>query len=185
MSVARLLYIFIFTIIVIINSAMAQEFNFKVDLPPEFHSVMPGDKIFANVQLSNLGSTGRVDVVLDYWVSMPNNTAILSSSETVAVETQANFVKTVQLPANLPPGAYVLHAKITSSDRIEATAYQGFNVGGKPNNMTKIYVGSAVLIIISIISFSWRFVGQQLKNVWLKMSITRIVKNKLKSRKNR
>ena len=185
MQIAKWWHIIALSLIITITYAAAQEFNFKVELPPEFQSVMPGDKIFANVQLSNLGSTERADVVLDYWVTMPDNSIILSSSETVAVETQANFVKTVQLPANLPPGAYALHAKITSSDQTEATANQGFTVGGKRNNIPMLYAGAAALLVIFILAFSYPFLREQLKNVWLKISIRRIVRDRLKSRKNR
>lgn len=68
----------------------------------------PGEFISFSIKLINFGSLHRGDVTLNYQILDNQNTEVLSSSETVAVETSASFVKRIFLPSTLIPGSYTL-----------------------------------------------------------------------------
>lgn len=68
----------------------------------------PGEFISFSIKLTNFGSLKRGDVTLNYQIQDSKNTQIVSSSETVAVETSASFVKRIPLPSTLKPGNYTL-----------------------------------------------------------------------------
>ncbi len=53
------------------------------------------------------GNKKRVDVQVYYSITSLAGEKIYSSSETVAVETTASFVKMLQIPYFLVPGVYV------------------------------------------------------------------------------
>src|SRR3989344_6316077 len=100
-------------IFLLIAQVDAQEsFNLRIDVPAG--KVLQGEPLVMNIKLVNLGSTSREDVILEYWVVDNASKLVYSNKETVAVETQANFVKTIALDSK--PGSYQAGAKILYSD---------------------------------------------------------------------
>ena len=43
--------------------------NLKIELPHEYHSVFPGDKIYFTTKLLNLAHKNRLDVTLKYFIT--------------------------------------------------------------------------------------------------------------------
>jgi len=77
----------------------------------------PGEFLPISVKLLNFGSGRRVDVSIDYKVIDSLDNEILSSKETVAVETTASFVKLLQLPQSIKRGWYEASASILYADQ--------------------------------------------------------------------
>ena len=129
-------------------SVLAQEplFDITVEIPKQYRSVQPGDELLTSIKLVNVGSAGRIDVFLDYWITGPSGT-ILQKKETVAVETQANFVRTFDIPSSALPGSYEMHAKITYFDGREALSHQTFQIV----SIQGASLGIKSLIILAVI----------------------------------
>lgn len=97
---------------------------FDINLIPQIQTtsaglvskVAPGELLPLSVKLTNFGNRNRVDVTISYKITNGEGKAIYSAEETVAVETTATFVKTVQIPFETAPGRYIAKSSI---------AYQG------------------------------------------------------------
>ena len=157
-------------------------FDIVIEIPESFRTVAPGSELLTSIKLVNLGSAGRIDVFLDFWIADSKENIIFSKKETVAVETQANFVRVFDIPKSVLPGNYTIHAKITYADGKIAVAQQSFHVAEKQDMKLDIiyYLISAVLIVIVIIYliFKSRPVIERRK---MKSRISKIVKKKLKT----
>lgn len=79
--------------------------------------VAPGEILPVSVKLANFGGGKRVDVQVNYKItSNESSKTLLTSSETVAVETTNDYVKTLQIPQDAAAGLYTIETSI---------AYQG------------------------------------------------------------
>lgn len=80
--------------------------------------IFPGQEVILEVNLFNVRGFGRVDVTVDYSVKDLQGNSIVSEHETVAVETQAKFTRSLSVPTDLKPGTYVAVAKVTYADSV-------------------------------------------------------------------
>ena len=127
-------------------------FDIDVEIPNDYKEVIPGDELLSSIKLINLGSGGRVDVFLDYEITDENENVILTKKETVAVETQANFVRIFDIPENAPIGKYTLHARITYADGKFAEGEGFFEVvNNKSDYKSIIYTIFIILILGGLI----------------------------------
>ncbi|MBI2652193.1 hypothetical protein HYX00_01900 [Candidatus Woesearchaeota archaeon] len=95
----------------------------------------------------------------------------------MAVETQANFVKTFDIPKDVKPGKYSLHAKIVYADGKESKAENSFEVIKKQIDK-KIYYGlTGLLGLIILISIIYKS-GPLVKKIQLRVKVRRIVKKR-------
>ncbi|MBP7806382.1 hypothetical protein KA057_01735 [Candidatus Gracilibacteria bacterium] len=94
--------------------------------------VAPGELLPVSVKLLNVSGTRRLDVQVYYSVISRGNESVYSSSETVAVETTASFVKMVQIPYYLVPGVYSVQVSIKyDGQAVPATSHFPFTVESK------------------------------------------------------
>lgn len=99
---------------------------FDISLVPEVKTsgaglvskVAPGEVLPLSVKLLNFGNRHKVDVRVSYTISDLLGKAIYSAEETVAVETTATFVKTIQIPFETIPGRYIAKSSITYQDQV-------------------------------------------------------------------
>ncbi len=103
-------------------------FDIQITIPEDYDSVKSGEDLLVDIKLVNLGGAGREDVYLDFWIEDMDHTLLLSKKETVAVETQANFVRTFKIPETTKPGTYEIFVKLTYADNRQALASQSFEV---------------------------------------------------------
>jgi len=162
----------------IINNSL---FDIIVTIPSDYKIVNPGDQLLATIKLVNLGSAGRIDVSLDYWIADAEQNIILKNKETVAIETQASFVRTFDIPTNAKPGKYSLNAKLTYSETKEATADNSFEIAEKQvdnpidNRLYYVLIGVIVLVILIYIAFKSKPLIEKLR---IRAEVSRIVKNR-------
>lgn len=91
--------------------------------------VAPGELFPIAVKLLNFGGGRKVDVTLRYTILTSAGTEIYAGEETVAVETTAHFVKTIQIPFNTAPGAYIAKTSATYGGQlVPATTQFPFTV---------------------------------------------------------
>ena len=127
-------------------------FDIVVDIPQGYREVEPGEELLSSIKLINLGSAGRVDVFLDYWIVNSKEDIVLKKTETVAVETQANFVRSFDIPDDLPSGDYKLYAKITYADGRFADGEHSFKIVESGIDVdTEIYYAAISILSLAIV----------------------------------
>ncbi|MBI2647317.1 hypothetical protein HYW99_02470, partial [Candidatus Woesearchaeota archaeon] len=85
--------------------------------------VKQGSDTTIEVRVFNLESIESVNVDVEYFVKDINGNTIITESETVVVTTQASFFKTISIPKNLKPGAYVFAAQSKLGNSIGTSSY--------------------------------------------------------------
>ena len=78
----------------------------------------PGEMLPVSVNLSNFGGGDRVDVIIKYSILTNTNVEVYTTSDTVAVETTANFVKNVFVPSEIASGTYIAKTSIIYQGQI-------------------------------------------------------------------
>lgn len=149
------LFLFTFT-----HLALAQQVG-TVNLTSESanNKFAPGEFISFSIKLTNFGSLKRGDVTLNYQIQDSKNTQIVSSSETVAVETSASFVKRIPLPSTLKPGNYTLTTNlIYSGQQDPAVSKFNFVVESKiaglfQSDLIILFIISTLIISILLFIF--------------------------------
>lgn len=158
----------------IINNSL---FDIQITIPDDFKILSPGNELLTSVKLVNLGSAGRIDVFLDYWIVDADQSIILKNRETVAVETQTSFVRTFDIPKNVKPGIYSLNAKLTYADGKEATAHSSFEIITKQTDKRLYYalIGFIGLVILIYAVFKSKPLVEKLR---IRHEVSRIVRNR-------
>ncbi len=101
-----------------------------------------------------MSGTRRLDVQVYYSVLSHENESIYSSSETVAVETTASFVKMVQVPYYIIPGVYSVKVSIKyDGQTVPATSHFPFTVEKKIGGIfqTTLFTYIALALLVAII----------------------------------
>lgn len=160
-------------------------FDIVVDIPKSYRTLNPGDELLSSIKLINLGCSGRVDVFLDYWIVDSQENVVVKKTETVAVETQANFVRSFDLPENVSPGDYKLYAKITYADGKFADGEHSFVIEEKEMDIPKqtLYV-VIILIVLGIMVLVLTRSKPLIEKMQVKIRVARIVKRKKQKSKN-
>ncbi len=126
----------------------------------------PGELLPVSVKLLNVSGTRRLDVQVYYSVLSHENESIYSSSETVAVETTASYVKMVQIPYYIIPGVYNVRVTIKyDGQTVPATSHFPFTVekkiGGIFQTTILTYVAlallSALFLAIALVIFRKKY----------------------------
>lgn len=118
--------------------------------------VAPGEFLPLSVKLLNFGSSNRVDVAIVYKIIDGKGKEIYSAQETVAVETTANFIKTVQIPEDTPPGRYTASSSIIYQGQVTpATSEFPFVVERKFFGLfqSDLYPYAGVVALVSVIAW--------------------------------
>ena len=82
-------------------------FDAKMDIPPAYKEVGPGDNLKMQITLLNVGPARKVDVTTTYLIKDKYGNTLEESSETFAVEKQTSYVKTLKIPADAKHGDYL------------------------------------------------------------------------------
>ena len=105
-------------LIIILSIAFAKS-TFAADNPlnvtnsaSPIRKMAPGEVLPVSVNLSNFGGGKRVDVTVKYSILTSKDIEVYTTSDTVAVETTANFVKNVFLPSGIASGTYIAKTSI-------------------------------------------------------------------------
>jgi len=122
----------------------------KVELLEQFIKSKAGDNIVASVQLYNLGGTSRIDVTLDYFIKNAQEDVVYTTSETIAVETQASSLKTIKLPQTLPPGYYIVYVRATYEGQV-ASSSEWFSVDKEAEQSLQIVLIAIVVLLVVFI----------------------------------
>ena len=141
-------------VIIVIEVQSAKPlFDVKVEIPPQYLQVHPGETVLAKLTLYNLGKIGRVDVDVEYGIKSLTRNLTISKHEVIAVETQVSTLKSIDLPSDLKPDDYVFYTKV-SYNGVVGTGSAMFRVIKKVGISTiMIFLIGVVLVLMLIVSF--------------------------------
>ncbi len=179
MKKGLLLVFFIAGIILAQKNVEASSFNIQITIPDDYKTMHPGEEMVASIKLVNLGSSGREDVFLDYWITGPEQNVILQRKETVAVETQANFIRFFDIPEGAVLGEYYLHFKVTDFNGKESAAEHSFEVAQTHVDRQVSYWFAGILAFILLIYIIFKS-KPMLKKLQMQARVSKIVKKRLK-----
>lgn len=119
--------------------------------------VNPGDDILAMIHLLNIGAPGKlVDAVVEYRLINQDNVVVFDQSETIAVATQASYLKAFRTKPTLPRGSYELEVTV-SYGNTKASAHDNVLLNGSavfalPGNTTVdvSFVFQLLMVILTI-----------------------------------
>ena len=165
-------------------------FDVDVAVLPKSKKVFPGDEVLMEVNLFNVRGFGRVDVIVEYAIKDLDGNVISSEHETVAVETQAKFTRSILVPSNSLPGAYAAFVKVTYGDsigvssdlfEIEAKSIQFYQI---PKDY-RIYLlfGGIFILIASLLIYGYNKGYFKRKTIESEKKETKQLKGEAKSEK--
>ncbi len=146
-------------------------FDVDVEVLPDSKTIFPGQELSLEVNLFNIRGFGRVDVEVEYSIKDLKGNAAVTEHETLAVETQAKFTRSLLVPSDLAPGSYVAFAQVTYADSIGVSS-DLFEVNAKTlklyaiklsNYKTLLLIGIIVSIVIASIFSAYKFVYSKRK----------------------
>ena len=120
----------------------------------------PGEMLPVSVNLTNFGGSKRVDVQVEYSILTNTEKEIYLTTDTVAVETTASFVKNVFIPSSTVSGTYIAKTVVIYQDQLAPAISQfSFIVEQKIFGIFQsdfLFYGSiSVLIGILLVLFGW------------------------------
>jgi len=165
-----------------VNQPDSGNFNLKVEIPDTYKNIVLGKPVVFTAKVLNLANDKRVDVTLKYYVIDSKQNTIFTKSETLAVETQASFVREVKLPSETPIGTYSIKAEIIFNENKEAESQDSFKIikDNKLNIEIIVIVIVIATIIFLILIFSLSKIKHFFEKIELKSKISKIVKKKMK-----
>ena len=128
-----------------------------------------------------MGSSGRIDVILNFEIRDSDDDPLITKTETVAVETQANFVRTFTIPSDAELGKYSLKVKLTYADGKEAAAESSFEIVNKITaiSRTVYYILGGIILLAGLI-----YLGMKSKTVVEKLKMKNQIRCIVKHRLN-
>lgn len=117
--------------------------------------VAPGEFLPISIKLLNFGNSKRVDVDVLYQIYDSAQNEIYATHDTVAVETTASFVKTIQIPYSTAPGEYTVFSSVTyQGQKVPATTRFPFTVEQKIIGLFKdqFYLYGGITLAISLLA---------------------------------
>jgi len=131
----------------VVSSAL---FDLSVSIPDDYKKVEQGKIVYASIKAINMGLNGKVDIKLDY--SLRKGKSIIKTfHETLAVETQLEILRKIDITSDLSDGYYDFYAELQYEDSF-VTASDNFYVG-------KDYPATKFLKIVYIIVFCLLVLG--------------------------
>ena len=151
-------------------------FDIFIEIPIEYHVVNLDDSLLFTLKLVNLGGAGRIDVFLEYDILDMDGDIVSSQRETVAIETQASFLREVNLEG-VPAGDYEVYAKMVYADEKTVDSRHSFkirNVEAERNLLLLAVVG--IVFIIGLIIFLYPWIKLMRDKMRIKSQVRGIVK---------
>ena len=132
-----------------------QLFDVDVHVLPEYKKVYQGEDILMQIILLNLRGFGSGNVNVKYSIKDSKGNLIASEQEPIFVETQAKFIRKLEIPAEIAPGTYIAAVE-ASTNVVVGSGSDNFEVMSKvENKYTKelryYLIGFAALVALAII----------------------------------
>ncbi len=138
-------------------------FDTNINVAPHYKELSPGENLVIDVRLFNLKSRQPESVTINYKIKDLDDNTLITETETVVVESQTSFIKSMRMPKNLDIGTYVFIVETQYGTSIGTASYL-FSVlkGANPlwllfswvkGNL--LFFNAALIAIILIIGLFW------------------------------
>jgi len=126
----------------------------KTEIPSKFLEVAPGEEIYFTAFLYSLGKEGKFDTSIEYKILSQEGELIFSEHETIAVETQTSFVKSIKLPENIKEGKYILYISATyNNERASSSSFFEVTTQKTTSRYSTALLIILIMFVISIITY--------------------------------
>ncbi|MBN2458932.1 hypothetical protein JXB28_01490 [Candidatus Woesearchaeota archaeon] len=88
----------------------------------------PGEQLAFTLEIINMGSEERFDIILNFRVLDSASSIIVERGKTTAISTSTSFHETIELPSNMKPGDYTLNVIANYGEGKLATSSFSFGV---------------------------------------------------------
>jgi hypothetical protein len=154
-------------------------FNLEVVIPSVYETVFESE-IHFTTKILNLAGENRMDISLNYEIINDNNQIVASKTETMAIETQASFVGTLNIPEDVKNGDYKLHVILLVNGTEEAEGTNSFKIKRRGDNTYYYIYAILISLVFLLLVFYLIFKSKNiLKNIQIKRKIRRMIKKKL------
>jgi len=111
--------------------------------------VAPGDRISAEIKMTNMGDLSYLDVLLYYALKDFEGNIILSKEESLAVNKKLEITREILLPRDITYGKYVFYSRITYGKNMTAASSDSFDIVSRESIIYRdlIVVGSLIFIV--------------------------------------
>ena len=107
-------------------------FDVSLDILPKYKEIFAGEKIVFQITIFNLGEVKEAEVLINYLIKDFEGNTLHSKEETITIENQASFSRTIKTPENIKPEDYLLVIQ-TKYDGTVGTASEIFRIKNKRN----------------------------------------------------
>jgi len=84
--------------------------------------IVPGDTVSFRIALSNFGSEGRFDIKMSSEILDQKKFSIAQKEETFALETSSQYVRSIEIPMDTPPGIYEIKVKVLYAEQVASSS---------------------------------------------------------------
>lgn len=123
-------------------------FDVDIEIPRDYLNVLAGEYLIVEIELFNMGDTGRIDFDIEYFIRDANGENIVYHRDTRSIETMISFIEKFMLPENVKPGQYVLYVRVSYDGKV-ASSSAWFSVVEESSFL--LNNGIYVLIVLLII----------------------------------
>ena len=151
-------------------------FDGNLNLFPQTANIVPGQKLNAEVKIFDLADVGKSNVELVYSIKSFDGRNIIDQSESLVIDSQYVYSRSIDLPKNIRLGNYVLYAvlKYKNSTGTSSTFFKvvseteaSASVGGSDRIIIYIVImfGFFFLIFLGLFVYSLFFRDKMLKEM--------------------
>ena len=156
--------IIILTALAIKIQASDSQIIVKINIEPEYTQISPSEEVIIQIALLSLNTGSVKDVKIKTSLFNEDKDEISIKEQTLALETQASFIKTVKIPENVKEGVYEIQIEVTdiSNEELLGIASQRVIVTNKNilesvsyDNVLKLALSILILSLIIFLIFLW------------------------------
>jgi len=150
-------------------------FSFSVEVPKEYVTVAPGEKVYFEIRVLYPENTERKDLILEYTILDEEGNVIVRSDTLRAIETQLSLLDSVTVPHYVDEGLYSINVRVRDGEGLNEQVSASFNVLRKGINWTVIFL--SVVFLLIIIYFGFR-VKDFWNRFWIRVRVKGIVRER-------
>ena len=156
-------------------------FDIFVEIPDDYHNVDVDGEVLFTLKLVNLGGAGRIDVFLEYSILDMDGEVVLDKRETVAIETQASFLREFGLKG-IPTGNYEIYARMVYADGKVVDSRHSFEIRSveEARNLL-IWISVGVILFIALGIFLYPKIKLMREKMKIRSKVKGIVRESKRS----
>ena len=125
-------------------------FDVQLDIPSEYSVVSPGDELRAQITMFNIGAPENAKVLASYFIKDLRGNIVYDEAETLTVEKQISFVKSLKVPDDAKEGTYVAIVEATFAGSF-AVSSQFFEVSEKEIVIKQLITRNIAILLFLIL----------------------------------